>query len=121
MSKLHKVKTPLYGIHIHYSNDPQLVLDYFGQEPVNNLNGFCCYNHEDRSVGIHVPHDNGSISIPTLGHEVFHAAMQIGDYVGLEPTLNANEEIAYIISWLTGWILECIDKDLKTKTNKSTQ
>lgn len=113
MSKLHKVKTPLYGVYIHYSSDPQTVLDYFNQEPVSNVSGFCCYNHNDRSIGVYIPHKDGALNIPALGHEVFHACMQIRDYVGLEPTLNANEEIAYLIEWLTGWILDCIDKEVK--------
>ena len=114
---LYEVQVPLYGIFINYSNDPDVILKLYDQEPVNNLNGFCCYDLDKRAIGIHVPHNDGAIAIPTLGHEVFHAAMQVADYVGLEPTLNANEEVAYIISWLTGWILECIDKDVKRKGN----
>lgn len=111
--KVYEVQVPLYGIYIHYSNDPELILEQYGESPVNNLNGFCCYDLGNRCIGMHIPHDKGALAIPTLGHEVFHAAMQVGDFVGLEPTLNANEEIAYLISWLTGWILDCVDKDVK--------
>lgn len=116
---IHEVKVPLYGIYIYYSSKPELILKMYGEDEIKNLGGFCCYDHDQRNIGIHVPHDDGAIAIPTLAHEVFHVAMQVGDYVGLEPTLNANEEIAYLIGWLTGWILECIDKDVK-KLNKDT-
>lgn len=116
--KLHGSKVPLYGIDIYYSNNPDLVLRHFEQDGEHNLAGFCCYDHIDRSIGIHIPHEKGAVAIPLLCHEVFHAAMQVGDYVGLEPTLNANEEIAYIITWVSGWVLECIDKDCKNKAKQ---
>jgi len=115
---IHEGKVPLYGIYIYYSKDADALIEMYDAEPPNNFNGFCCYNHEKGHIGIHVPHDNGAVALPTLSHEIFHAAMQVGDFVGLEPTLNANEEIAYIITWITGWVLDCIDKDVKSEENK---
>jgi len=110
---IHESKVPLYGIYIYYSNDAYALAEMYEEEVPDNYNGFCCLGIEKGNLGIHVPHNNGEVVIPTLGHEVFHAAMFVGDIVGLEPTLNANEEIAYIITWITGWVLECIDKDCK--------
>ena len=111
--KIHEAQVPLYGIYVYYSNDSDLLADMYEVDAPTSFKGFCCLDHEKGNVGIHVPHDNGNIAIPTLGHEVFHAAMFIGEVVGLEPTLSANEEIAYIITWLTGWVMDCVDKDCK--------
>jgi len=111
--KIYEAQVPLYGIYIYYSNDADALADMYEVDVPASYNGFCCLEHEKGNVGIHVPHNNGDIVIPTLGHEVFHAAMFVGEIVGLEPTLSANEEIAYIITWITGWVVECIDKDCK--------
>lgn len=112
-NKVHEGIVPLYNIYIYYSKDSKYIVDMYDAEPPSGFNGFCVWDNDKGNLGIHVPHDNGAIAMPTLGHEVFHAAMKVADIVGLEPTLTANEEVAYIITWITGWIMECIDKDCK--------
>ncbi len=112
-NEVHETQVPLYGTYIYYSNNAKLLAEMYDVDEPKSYNGFCCFDHELGNIGIHVPHNKGSVVIPTLGHEVFHAAMQVGDIVKLEPTLNANEEIAYLITWITGWVLECIAKDVE--------
>lgn len=112
-NKVHEGIVPLYGIYVYYSKDSKNIVEMYDAVPPSNFNGFCVWDDDNFNLGIHVPHDNGAIAIPTLCHEVFHASMKIGEMVGLEPTLGANEEIAYIVSWLTGWVMDCIDKDCK--------
>lgn len=43
-------------------------------------------------------------TIPTIAHEVFHAAHYIVDHLGEEFSMNHSEPTAYLAEWITEWI-----------------
>ena len=111
---IHVWRVPLYGIHIYYSCDDEAMLRFKDIELRGGNSkpaGFC--THEDGDVGIYVRRAHGSIELPTMSHEIFHASMAVAELIGLDPTTENNESVAYIITWMTDWVLQCAKKDKK--------
>jgi hypothetical protein len=113
--KVYTTTVPLYGLDIRYSGNLVALFDLFDHEhrDPESIGGAVIWADGRNDLGIWIPQENHTIEIPVLAHESFHAAMRIGDVVGLEPTMTANEEIAYLITWITGWVLDCVRADKK--------
>ena len=112
---IHYAYVPLYRIAITFSTSNKVMSEQYGYDETANSNGLCIHDTELANIGIYVRIDDEYKfhKLSTLAHESFHAAMAVGEMVGLEPTLIANEEIAYVISWIVEWVENCIDKERK--------
>jgi hypothetical protein len=117
--KIHKVKVPLYPVDIYFCSDAKMLdkkfeLEHWGSE----FGGYCWSPENSQFVAIHLPHENGSLVLPHLVHECFHAAMFVADIVGLDPTHRKNESAAYLASWISETILDIVDKESRSQEKK---
>lgn len=112
---VHRAYVPLYRVAISFSTSNKIISNMYDFDETPNSNGLCIHNLGMANIGIYVRIDKDYKlhKTSTLAHEAFHAAMAVGEMVGLEPTLTSNEEIAYILSWIVEWIEDCIKKEKK--------
>ena len=109
---IHYSYVPLYRVAITFSSSEEVMCNQYEEEATGNSRGLCYYDLDVNNIGLFISVDNYKVvHTSTLAHECFHAAMAIAEMVGLEPTRTANEEIAYLISWLVEWVEECLEKE----------
>ncbi len=116
---IHYAYVPLYRVAITFSSSKKIMCNQYGEDEIGNSRGLCFYDIENANVGIFIEVENHKPKYnSTLAHECFHAAMAIAEMVDLQPTRTANEEIAYLISWIVEWIEECLEKERKVNNDK---
>jgi hypothetical protein len=117
MAKIHKVKIPLYPVDLYYCSDSKILDKKFdlGHDSMD-FEGYCYAPEAGQFIAIHIPHDDGCVVITHLVHESVHAAMYIAGIVGLDPTPRKNESVAYLAQWISGTILDLVNKEQKAVT-----
>lgn len=116
MSKLYKTNVPLYPVDFIYCSDADKLLKHLEcDHDWSRSGGFTWFAHEENLIAMWIPHENGSVIIPNLVHECFHAALAIGDKVGLDRDSEAAEHHAYLAGWVSEFVLDCVNKEWKTR------
>jgi len=121
-AKIHKIPFPLYPVTLEYcSNAKAMDAKNKLSHHCMDFGGYCYHKQGSMTVSIHMPHEDGCVVLAGLAHEAFHAAMYVGDIVGLNPTLRDNESVAYLISWITETILKIVKKEFEESKPKEVK
>ena len=114
MRILHKKKVPLYRSTFIFTSDVELFKKRFNIDCLEGYAGAASANGEE--FGIWLPSDDGAVRMSDLAHEAFHCAIDIAERVGLEiHVCSNNEAVAYLITWITETVLDCLHLETERK------
>lgn len=110
------VEVPIYRVHVYFifGNDREGAEKWlkrkklYGEHAVSadtldwafkdEHQGITCYSKNKNRILVHVDSVDNHKSI---GHEIFHVVMTIGDWVGMTPVPANEEAFAYLVGYIT--------------------
>lgn len=113
MNIYHKVVCEMYSQRFYVSFSKDVAKRKFGMVLGDRTEG-CTAIMSDTDIAIYIEHEDYSLPIPTLNHEVFHAVDFMFNTKGVDfDKTGTNEHWAYAISWLTEKVLDCAHHENK--------
>jgi len=113
-SIIHKIDCPIYSGTFYVCFDRETVKKKV-TEFSDNWSGMACEYKDGALIYLEI-HDEGSLCLRTLTHEVFHAVDVFFSKKGVEHNAGgSNEHWAYMIDWLSGKVFNCAANENKLK------